>query len=313
MHKVLSGLMIAGALALACRPVAPAEDTTLKVGALPVLEALPLHVAEAQGYFQEAGIRLEIVPVASAAERDQLMQAGQIDGMINDLLSTVLFNRNEQKIAVVRSARQATTDVALFAIVAGKDSGIETAQDLKGIEIGISESTVIAYVTDRLLQRQGLSPADIRTVNVPRIPDRMQLLSQGQIKAATLPDPFFSLAIQQGAKVVADDRADPSLSVSAWAFSMTAMKTKPRTVRNFVAALDKAIADVNSDPAKWNSLLAEKKLIPASLVGQYTLPLFPSRSLPTPEQFQDVQEWMIGKGLIQSALPYEQLVAVEFK
>src|SRR5512135_448097 len=85
----------------ACAPAGgsgAAEDPTLKIAVLPILDALPMYVAEAQGYFKDAGIKVEFVPVASAAERDQLMQAGQIDGMINDLVSTVFYNKAGQKI-----------------------------------------------------------------------------------------------------------------------------------------------------------------------------------------------------------------------
>lgn len=308
-----AGALVAGTVTAGCQPATPAEDSTLKLGLLPILEALPMHVAEAQGYFKAAGVQVEFVPVASAAERDQLMQAGQIDGMINDLVSTVLYNRDEQKIAVVRFARTATPDIAQYAILAGKDSGIQTVQDLKGVEIGISDGTVIAYVTDRLLQLEGLAGEDIRTTSIVRIADRLQLLAQGQLKAATLPDPFYSLAIQDGARVIVDDRAHTEIGNSVLSFSVTTLKNRPQTVRRFLGALDKAITDVNADPAKWNELMIEKKLIPAPLAGKYTLPQLPTSAAPGEAQFRDVQDWMIGKGLIQSPVPYDKLVALDLK
>ena len=126
------------------------------------------------GLFQRRrASRWNFVPVASAAERDQVMQAGQADGMINDLISTVLYNKDAQKIAIVRFARTASPDQPQYSIVASKDSGITKPEDLKGVEIGISEGTVIAYTTDRLLQHAGLTKDDIKTTNVPKIPDRL--------------------------------------------------------------------------------------------------------------------------------------------
>src|SRR5512140_303374 len=112
-------LVVLTALALsACAPAAAPEDPTLKIAVLPILDALPMYAAEAQGYYAAAGIKVEFVPVASAAERDQVMQAGQVDGMINDLTSTVLYNKDTQKIAVVRFARVALSDSAQFSILA---------------------------------------------------------------------------------------------------------------------------------------------------------------------------------------------------
>src|SRR5512143_4330696 len=110
-RKSLVVLVLFSVLLGACSPAAaPAavEDPTLKIGVLPILDALPMYVADAQGYFKDAGINVEFLPVASAAERDQIMQAGQADGMINDLISTVFYNKDEQKIDIVRFARNAS-------------------------------------------------------------------------------------------------------------------------------------------------------------------------------------------------------------
>ena len=309
--KYLAGLLLVSTLLGACAQ-SPAESTTLKLGLLPVLEALPVYVADSQGYFKSAGITVEYVPVASAPERDQLMQAGQIDGMINDLVSTVLYNKDSQKIAVVRFARTATPESAQYSIYAAKDSGIRKPADLKGVEIGISDGTVIAYVTDRLLQLEGLSPSDIKTTPVVKITDRMQLLQQGKLKAATLPDPFSSLAAQSGAVLVVDDRTHNELGNSEWSFSTAALKDKPNTVKKFLAALEKAINDINASPDKYSSVLSDKKLIPTALQGSYKLPKFPAAAVPTEAQFKDVQDWMKGKGLISNPLDYSKLVDASF-
>src|SRR5512140_2765781 len=215
MFRKVALLVILAALMLsACAPAVAPEDPTLKIAVLPILDALPRYVAEAQGYFKDAGINVQFVPVASAAERDQLMQAGQIDGMINDLVSTVLYNKDTQKITIVRFARTATAEAAQYSIVAAKGSGITKPSDLKGVEIGISQATVIAYTTDRLLEAEGLASTDIKTTNIPKIPDRLNLLASGQLKAANLPEPTASLAVQQGAVVVVDDHTHTDIGNS---------------------------------------------------------------------------------------------------
>jgi NitT/TauT family transport system substrate-binding protein len=310
-RKLLSGIAVFSIFLTAC--AAPrAEDTALKIGVLPILDALPMYVAEAQDYYKQNGVAVEFVPVASAAERDQLMQAGQIDGMINDIVSSVLYNKDTPKIGIVRIARAASPDTAQYAVLAARDSGIAKPEDLKGVPIGISEGTVIAYVTDRLLQQAGLAAEDIQTTNVPKINERMQLLGEGQLKAATLPAPSSLLAEQGGATVVVDDRANPKVGNSVISFSVGALKDKPNTVRKFLAALDKAVADVNADATRWDSLLTDKKLVPAPLVGKYQLPKFPAAGVPDEAQVKDVEDWMMAKGLLQAEVAYDKLVRPEF-
>jgi NitT/TauT family transport system substrate-binding protein len=313
-RKTIIVLALFAMLLSACGGAAPAaqEDPTLKMAMLPILDALPTYAADAQGYFKDAGIKVEFVPVASAAERDQIMQAGQADGMINDLISTVFYNKDAQKIDVVRFARYATPADAQYSILAAKDSGITKPEDLKGVEIGISQGTVIEYTTQRLLENAGLKAEDIKTTNVPKIPDRLQLLAEGKMKAATLPEPFATLAEQSGAVRVVDDRGLPSIGTSEISFNISTLKNKPETVKKFLAAIEKATADVNADPTKWDTLLTDKKLIPAPLIGKYALPKFPAASVPSEAQIKDVLAWMIAKGLIKQEVPYSQLVDASY-
>ncbi|CAG0933883.1 hypothetical protein TFLX_03252 [Thermoflexales bacterium] len=313
-HKTMIVLVLFVVLLSACGGAAPAgqEDPTLKIAVLPILDALPMYVAERQEYFKEAGIKVEFVPVASAAERDQVMQAGQVDGMINDLTSTVFYNKDEQKIAVVRFARTAAPGEPQFSLLAAKDSGITSPDQLKGVEIGISQGTVIDYLTQRILENAGLQADEIKSINVPAIPDRLQLLNEGKLKAAVLPEPAATLAEQGGAIRVIDDGSLPSVGTSEISFSLNTLKSKPETVKKFLAAIEQATADVNNEPAKWDTLLTEKKLVPAPLIGKYALPKFPTASVPSEAQLKDVMAWMLDKGLIKAEVPYSQLVDASY-
>ena len=307
----LAIVVLLSACTPAAAPAAKPEDPTLRIGTLPILDLLPLFVAEKQGYFKDQGITVTFVPAQSAAERDQLMQAGQIDGMNNDMVSTVLYNKDSVKIKVVRTAIQASPAWSQYSIFAAKDSGIKSAADLKGVEIGISQATVIEYITYRLLEDAGLQPADIKTTNVIKIADRMQLLASGQLKAATLPEPLATLAEQQGAIRLVPDAKNPDHSNSVISFAAQVLKDKPNTVRKFLAAYEKAVADVNADPTKWQPLLNENKIIPPALTN-YRLPPFPKASVPTQAQFADVVKWMQDAKMISADVPYANLVDASF-
>jgi NitT/TauT family transport system substrate-binding protein len=289
-----------------------AEDPTIRLALLPILDALPIHVAQEEGYFEEEGINVEFIPVASAAERDQIMAAGQADGMINDLVSTLLYNQSSPQIQIVSFARTATPDFPQYRVLAAGDSGISSAEDLKGVEIGISEASVIAYTTDRLLEAEGLTPDEIKTVAVPKIPDRLSLLESGELKAANLPDPFGSLALQNGAVLIVDDTKYPKYGNSVISFRTPVIEANPETIRAFLRALDKGIDAVNNDPTKYQDLLVEQKLIPAPLIGTYEIPPFPRGSLPSESQWEDVLAWAQDKGLVSTDIPYSDSVTDSF-
>jgi NitT/TauT family transport system substrate-binding protein len=293
-------------------PVAGGEQPTLKIAVLPILDALPMYVAQQEGLFEKNGIKVEFIPVASAAERDQVFASGQVDGMINDSVSTLFYNQEQLQIQIVRMARTATSDFPQYQVLASPKSGFTSVQDLKGVEIGISQGTVIEYVTDRLLEAEGLKPEEIKTIAVPKIADRMTLLESGELKAATLPDPLSSLASQAGAVLMVDDTSHPEYGYSVYSFAKKLIDQNPGAVGGFLAAIDAATQKINAEPTKWDNLLTEQKLVPAPLVGKYQLPVYPSASVPTQAQWDDVLAWAKAKGLVKNDVSYQESVNSSF-
>lgn len=288
------------------------SDNSLKVALLPILDTFPFHVAQAKGYFERYGVAVSAVPVGSGLERDQLMQSGAIDGMLNEMATTANFNRERIQVQVISSARKAYPDYPLFRILAAPGTGFSAPADLKGVPIGISKNTIIEYVTDRLLEANGLTQNQIAKKSVPVIPERFQLLLQGQLKAATLPDPLAKSALEAGAVAVIDDSSHPQYSVSVLSFSIQALQTKANTVRQFLKAWNQAVQDINADPESYRSLLLQKIRVPKNIQQTYRIPPFPLREVPGAEQWADVMNWMVAKGLVKAPLPYEESVTTHY-
>ncbi|MEJ5223825.1 MAG: ABC transporter substrate-binding protein [Anaerolineales bacterium] len=310
MHVRLSLLLIIvmSAILAACAPAAPTEVVTLKVAVLPIIDTLPMYVAEQEGLFAKYGVQVEFVPVASAPERDQLLSAGQADGTVNETIAVALFNKEQVQMQVVRYALRPTPGHGHFFILASGASGITSPEQLKGVEIGVSQGTVIEYVTERLLQAQGFSADDIRTVAVPRIPDRLALLGSGELKAGVLPDPLGGLAVQQGAVVVLDDSNYPEYGSSVISFRKAVIDAHPQAIRAFLKAIEDATALLNSDPAKYASLLSDKQLVPPPLLATYQVPPFPTAAVPTEAEWADALAWAKGKGMLSADVAYSDSV-----
>jgi NitT/TauT family transport system substrate-binding protein len=285
---------------------------TLKVALLPILDVFPFYVAQSEGYFIDLGIDVKAVPVASGLERDQLMQSGAIDGMLNEMITTANFNRNRIQVKSVISARKAYRDFPLFRLLSAPGITFSAADDLAGVPIGISKNTIIEYVTDRLLAARGHGTKAIAKKSVPVIPERYQLLLQGQLKAATLPDPLAKSAIAAGAGEIVDDSDYPGYSVSVLSFNINSLKNKAAVVRLFLKAWDRAAAAINKSPESFRSLLLKKIRVPKNIQQTYKIPPYPRREVPTAGQWADVMDWMTEKGLLASALSYEDSITAEY-
>jgi len=287
-------------------------DHLLRLALLPIPSVLPIFAAEENGYFRELGIIVETLPVGSAVERDQLMQAGRIDGMINEISGAAMFNREKIQLKIVAVARSPIGGNPIFRILATPGSSYSGVKDLAGVPIGISKNTIIEYITGRLLQAEGVEDEKIVYQSVPVLPERLQLLLSGQIKAATLPDPLGASAIAAGAVEIVNDTVLPGLSASVISFSTAALTGKTEAVKKFMEAWDRAVADLNADPQKYKELMLKKIRVPGNIKSSFTIPPYPRKRLPSRSQWDDVMSWLVGKKLLSAPLVYEDSVTSDF-
>jgi NitT/TauT family transport system substrate-binding protein len=304
--SLLAGLV--GCAPQAAAPTPTASPVTLKIVALPILDALPIFVAQQEGLFAKYNLNVEFIPAGSAPERDQLIASTQADGMINEVLSAMFFNKEAVRVQVVRYARAASSGAALFTLLASKDSGMSAPADLKGKTIGISEGTIIAYVTERILAAEGVPPAEVKLVSVPKIDARLALLKSGELNAAVLPEPLASVAALDGAKPILADTTHPEYSFSTFTFRKEVLDANPEAVKSFLKGIEDAVDLINADPGKWKQTLVDQKILPQPLVDAFQVPQFVKAGVPSEAQYADALAWAKEKGYLTKDIPYADCV-----
>lgn len=319
MKRLLLLLLLMG-LSTACAPVQPSAPQpesaaqALRVALLPTTDVVPFYVAQQTGAFTEHGLTVEAVPVSSAAERDTVIQTGAADCEMTDVQGVVLTNaRDAQPLRIIATARQATTEQPLFFLLSAPESGITGPEQLAGANIGTSENTVIDYWFDRVPAAAGVDLADVTRTNVPQLPVRLELLLNKQLDAAILPDPLASLAQLQGATLVLDDTILPEAAVSVLVCRADVIAARPDAVAAFLAGWDQAVEAINADPAAFSDILIETARVPEPLQGRYMLPPFAVQAIPSDAQVQDVVDWAVEKGLIDTPPAVDQLIDHSFR
>jgi NitT/TauT family transport system substrate-binding protein len=316
-NKAAAALLLSLSLSVALL-VSPAwagkkdRPVTLKVALLPIFDVLPFYVAQASGYFNSDRVKVIGLPVGSGIERDQLLQAGETDGVLNEMTTVVGFNREAIRVKVVSTARHPVAGHPLFRLLSAPGSGISTPRDLAGVPIAVSTNTIIEYVTDRLLAAEGLTPGQIVKASVPVIPERYQLLMMGRLKAAMIPDPLAKSAMMNGAGLILDDAETSEFSVSVLTFTVEAVDGKADAIRFFLKGWDRAAGEINKDPNRWRDLLLKNIRVPKNIGADVAIPPFPRNSVPSAAQWADVLDWMTGKGLIDGPVSYEKSVTGAF-
>ncbi len=181
--------------ALAFAPGARAADT-VSVGSVDATSAnlWPLHIAIKNGYFDAAGIKIDLVFAQSNASVIQQLAAGSYNvapsaGMVDPIRAI----DKGAPVALVRIVIQAPP----YALLAKPE--IKKIEDLKGKTIIIGGAKDITRIfTERMLEPHGLKSGDYDYVFAGATSARFAALKSGAVDAALLTMPFNFFAEAAG-------------------------------------------------------------------------------------------------------------------
>ena len=287
---------------------APVADSPfIRVGILPVVESVPFWIAQEKGIFRSLGLNVEIVPFASALERDSAIQSGRIQAAICDLLGLCLFKNRGVPFTVVTNMTVPTPTRALYTLVASPKSKIRTVGALRGAAVGLSSHTIAQYALEGILSREGLKSTEVREVEVKRIPLRFQMLLEGKIDAAIVPEPFGSLALVEGARRLGGDfglKGTQTILI----FQESFIEKHSQAFTLLGRAYGQALGALKINPQSGWDLLVNKGGLPSRIkdIGMGS-PLCEVQ-LPGREDIEGVESWMRAKGMEVPSLGYRDLV-----
>ena len=299
-------------------------EPDLRIGILPVLNALTFSHPWILGYFEEEGITAQQVAVFSAQQLREAMDAGELDGFLADLITAMVLIDRGRDLRLVRHVE--ITNHPMFTIVAHADSGLMSGEELSGAQIGLSESTVVQYVTDGMLESVGVSADEVEYVNIPNLVDRMDQLLAGEIQVATLPLPLSSKALLDGNVALIDDSAVFYVP-EAYTFTAAALEEKGDIVRAFFRAIERSVSELNAF-ADFDSGLAglgaaylarEQEIATAIedpigmrffnyVIEGRVWPHLSTARVPTEEEFTHARDWALAAGVIMNELAYEDVI-----
>lgn len=96
---VLAAVLACSALMLtACQgsPSGSNDKKTYKIGVLRIDDSLPLYTAETEKLFAKHGVDVQVIEFSSAADKQKAMEAGELDGMMTDMIVTALLKKPVQ-------------------------------------------------------------------------------------------------------------------------------------------------------------------------------------------------------------------------
>jgi len=141
----------------------PVEKITFGTVATGLFPAL-VWVAEQEGYFQHAGLDVDIRGLSSAhIALKTMLEEGNLD-IVGVAQTPVVFHSFARSdYAIIATMADSDNNHKLLA---RKDRGIHTPADLKGKAVGVTKGTSGQFFLDMFLLTHGINPAEVETMDL---------------------------------------------------------------------------------------------------------------------------------------------------
>ena len=239
------------------------SDDTVKIGYLPSDHDAALFVADAQGYYKDKGINIEMVQFNNGGDLMTAMASGDVDvGYVG--ISPVLSSVSAGVPVKVISAAQTEGS----GIIVTDDSDIDDADDLDGKTVATpGEASIQHVLLAAYLKDNDMSLDDINE-SAMKVPSINDALKTGNLPAAITFQPYVSLGVSDDNIEELVDSSDimeghPCCVVAA---SQDFLDNHADTARDIVEIHKKATDYINDniDNGKTDEIV---KLLPEDIVA----------------------------------------------
>jgi NitT/TauT family transport system substrate-binding protein len=290
----------------------------VKASMMNAIHDLPLLVARDEGFFRDQGLDVEIVRTPGSGQRDsdhQALRANIFDRTMESLYdqgacdqfrmcewgvmkraveSNVAPGHRPAKIVALGSA------MSSFAIVSAPKSRIYEPEQLKDKPIAVSPFNGSHFTTLKLLEGF-LKREQIKTTFAGTMKERLEAVAKGEVAAASLMEPWISIAEKRGLRVLIESHSTRSEAAGD--------ELDGPTLTKMFRAEAAAAEAIDRNPAKHAHYLIEEA---GGLLDLEDLKLERILNAPpepyTRERFDHTYQWTLGWGLVPAGATYENTV-----
>jgi NitT/TauT family transport system substrate-binding protein len=253
------------------------DDTpvALRIGFMPATSTLPLHVAEAQGFFERSDLDVTLTPVPEVSKA-----AAALGSQFDIVLSTAtdLIRDSQAGLDVVEVAGNtiSTEENPYVRIVTRADTGITEVDQLEGRTVGTPTAMGVEHAaTLYWAKEEGADPESIKAVEASP-PNLAGVLQAKQADAVQALEPFATQLVGAGQVSIGEpfSAIAKSVSTSFWVAQRAWAEENRDVITRFVDSLEQAQTFIEHNADEARQMLQGFAGLPADVAATVPLPTY---------------------------------------
>ncbi len=285
-----------------------AEKLTLMLDWFPNVDHLPIYLARDSGYFDRAGVALDIVSPSDTADALKLAAAGKVDLAVSYQPQAIIAAAAGLEVRVVGRLVTHPLTTLLFL----EDSAIRVPQDLTGRKIGYTVPGLMDVLLAAFARLNGIERYTAVNVGFSIVPS----LSSGKVAAVMGPFKTYETVTMarhgyRAGYFELEKNGIPPYDELIFVSSPKAMEHRAKSILAFSHAVQKGIDRARKDPdaalAVYLRAVPEADPKIESEAFELTLPYFAETQASDLGRWRRFAEFAFGCGLIDRPVAVEQL------
>jgi NitT/TauT family transport system substrate-binding protein len=252
------------------------EQATVRVQDTAGVPSAFLEYGVKQGFFKDRQLDVQVTPSQGGATVVPAVVAGDTDIGGSNLVSVLLAQGKDVPVEIVAPGTfvRGTRDQDFSAILVPGDSDIRSPKDLEGKTLAVNTLKNVAELTAKAsLSKQGVDVSTIKLAEVD-FPDMNGALAQGRVDAAFQIEPFVSLGVKEGHRIVHRPYVGtkPGLQIGCYFTSEQYRTENEDVVERFQQGVADTAEAIERNPAAFRKFLPEASEIPPPAAQKAVLP-----------------------------------------
>ena len=238
MKKLLAAPLLVFVVAMSgCAPKDGLDDFNLMVDVAYLPKHAPFFSTEAQGFFEEEGLDVALMPGSGSTNTVTSVETGRVDAGWADFGATILSQGKGAHVKQVNllQARSAYATIAL------ESSGIKTWEDMKGKTVATEGAGAMTAMWPLALERSGLKQDDVNVVHATgesKIPGLLADRWDANLALYVSDQPAL-MALGEKANILKWSDVGIDLYGNGMVFSDETLANDPERVKRFNRAMQK--------------------------------------------------------------------------